>query len=81
MMKVATSHMAAIFEASPELLPWKPKGRLNDKVKQFCMSGRGGQAGVARFYEESKGVKKRTVTSSATPSPKKAKKEEAAESD
>jgi hypothetical protein len=45
------------------------------------MSGRGGQAGVARFYEESKGVKKRTVTSSATPSPKKAKKEEAAESD
>ena len=51
------------------------------QVKQFCMSGRGGQAGVARYLEETKGVKKRTATASATPSPKKAKKEEAEESD
>lgn len=69
--EILIAHSAEFYERAPELEPWRHKGRLLNKIRQWSRAGRGGEEAhriLAKEAEKSKPA----ATTSTTPTQKQA---------
>ncbi|PWN28028.1 hypothetical protein BDZ90DRAFT_160270 [Jaminaea rosea] len=54
--QIAVDHVAQIVESHPDLAPWKPKGRLQPKVRQLMRTAKGAGKGGHDSKDDDGGV-------------------------